>query len=274
MPAVRVAASRRSKMGCGQAELVTALCRAGERACVPETALGDHVARVFAKAASSTSTSTAAPPPAAEAASGGEGGGAAAAAGEGGAAAAALAAAAPAEPATPSAKSGGGGESTLPLEEVCARLFAEPLMRASPRTSPQMLEGVVAALQAAAGGGKGKKGKGGGKKGKGAAAPSGVTVGALREAIAKADAGPRASVETDFVAASVFAAARRAQPATSAAGAVAAVPGGSAPASPAKGAAAGGGGAPPAAVGEDEAPFELVLEVLRDSLLQPTPVPK
>ena len=51
---------------------------------------------------------------------------------------------------------------TMAVEEVCARLFAEPFVkRWSPRTHEGMREGIIANLKAVD---KGKKGKGGGGK--------------------------------------------------------------------------------------------------------------
>ena len=131
----------------------------------------------------------------------------------------------------------------LTLEEVCARLFAEPLRRFSPRTSVELLSRVDAALKAADKGAK--KAKGGGKKGKAAdanAVPM-CSLEKLRESVARADApAVRPTSEIEQVAARCFAAARSAHFA--------------------KGEAV--------ALQPEDAPMEAVLEALRGCLLQPT----
>ena len=151
---------------------------------------------------------------------------------------------------------------TMAVEEVCARLFAEPFVkRWSPRTHEGMREGIIANLKAVD---KGKKGKGGGgkkKKGGEVEVPM-VGMSKLLEAIQKADtlAGMRAPGETDFVAKNVIeaawsiAAARRSQ-----AGGVLA---GAAPGEPIYTTVAAGE--------EAEAPLEDVIEGLGDVLLVPT----
>ena len=182
---------------------------------MPEPFICDHIARVF-------------------------GGGSGGSGGSGGARSGAAGGAADPDP------------PTLPLHEVCARLFSEPLRRYGPRTSPAVLQAATAALRALdkAGGKKGKAKKG--KAGADAAAAT-VTLSALREAVTKADPGARPSVETECVVVNVFAAARQALAAAR-----------SAPAS------AGAPPPPPLPAAPDELPLEAVLEALQDSLLQPT----
>ena len=146
----------------------------------------------------------------------------------------------------------GGEDEHLPLDEVCARLFAEPLRRFTPRTNEALCEGVTTALKAGDKGGKKAKGK---KKKGGDAGEAMVSLQRLKDALVKADGSSRPPIETEFVAASVFAAARRlaaerpAQPA-------------SPPSSPRP------GGPPSPEIAEDEAPMDTVLDALKDTLLQ------
>ena len=202
----------------------------------PSTYIEDHVSRVFSK--------TSAPTPAASAE----------------VVAAPLAAggvAAPAQATSGSGEASVGGEDSqfLTLEEVCARLFAEPLRRYSPRTNQTLCEAVSTQIRSGDKGGKKKKG--GAKKGKkgGDASEAMISIQRLRDALLKGDGGARPPLETEFVAASVFNAARRitserpAQPS-------------SPPGSPRPGSPGGLAG------DEEEAPMEIVLEALKDSLLQ------
>lgn len=166
-------------------------------------------------------------------------------------------------------------EPTIGIEELFARLFAEPMRRFSPRTDAD-LKDKLAGIVKAGGAGGGKKGKGGGKKGKAGDGPALVTYTQLRDLVLKADP-KRPPVEVDFLAAHCIARARGVggggQPSGSG-GAPTAAPaavssGGSPPGSPVPGGAAGPLGAdqdPMAAA----APLDRVLEALETALIQPT----
>ena len=214
-------------------ELRAALLRVDAE--MPETAVADHVDRVF-----SGHPAPASAPAQAEGAEGGVGGG----------------------------EKSSGSADHLPLGEVCVRLFAEPLRRHSPRTNDAMCEAVSAAIKLADKGGKKGKG-GGGKKGKvgGGGAAMSVSMSRLRDAITKADSEMRPNVETEFVATGCFAAARRGHQATGAPPA----PSVSQPPSPGRSGKPGASNTVPMPnEEEEEAPLDALLDALRDSLLQPT----
>ena len=176
-------------------------------------------------------------------------------------------------------ESGGGAameveveEPLQSVEEVCARLFAEPMRRFSPRTDVEMRDKLIAALRTADAKSKGKKGK----KGKGGGdGPSMVTYSAVRDAIIKVDP-KRPEVEVDYVAAHCIATARHPR-GSGGGGGAGGSPSGSPFASP-PGSPRAAEGVSPAwegiASSEDAlttpAPLEGVIECLGSSLLQLT----